>query len=185
MRIIILAALCCLFSVPVLAQRPKPQPDLDARIAKLEKDLQTLRQRVNTLQIESEKYDTAEFDLAELHKYQRINTSNGIFLISVENVERYLNGYKIKLHIGNVTSATFGGFDLSAKWGTKEPEINGGVAKWGEWYDSLKTKEEKFTQSLLPGIWNNVELILLPATPAELGYLRLSMDTNSILMREQ
>ena len=185
MRIVLLAALCCLFSVPVLAQRPKPQPDLDARITKLEKDLQTLRERVNSLELELEKYDTAEFDLSKLHKYQRINSNNGIFLVSVEDVTRYLNGYKIKLHIGNVTSATFDGFDLSAKWGTKEPDMSGGFAKWSEWYGSLKTKEEKFTQSLLPGIWNNVELILLPATPAELGYLRLKMDTNSIVMGSQ
>jgi hypothetical protein len=65
-------------------------------------------------------------------------------------------------------------------WAAAEPSIGGNIDAWSKWYDSRKTKTEKYTQELIPGAWNQVEMILLPARADELGYLEVSLATNTV-----
>ncbi|MDX6610935.1 MAG: hypothetical protein QOD75_121 [Blastocatellia bacterium] len=167
--------------------KPKPQPiDLSAGFvndeapsrAVLEKRIQQLESRVLELQLEMRKDNSAELDTTS-DSYQKVNSNNGTFLVSVAKLEPYLNGYKIFLGIGNMTTATFSGFDLSLKWAPKEPAFND---NWLSWHQNKKTKSQHFTQDLLPGRWNQVEVILTPAQAHELGYLEVSIKTNEVIL---
>jgi len=49
---------------------------------------------------------------------------------------------------------------------------------------TLKSKDEHFTRSLLPGRWNSVEMVLVPTRADELAFFQLSMKTNEISLPE-
>lgn len=121
-----------------------------------------------------------ELDASSPGSYQRLNSNNGTFLVLVSNVEKYLNGYKLTLSIGNTSSATYNGFELTLKWGQQLPPGLPDLKTFERWLNSLKTRTQSYTQELRPASWNKVEMILLPAAANELGYLELSMQTNSI-----
>ena len=186
MRAILLLAFLSVPMTVAVAQKPQPRvssnSDLEARITALEKRIGGLERRVYALEYHNRKDDTAELDVSQLDgPYQRLNTNSGTFLVSLKNIERYLNGYKATISIGNISSATFKGFELTMSWAAAEPSIsNANIDAWTKWYNSRKTKNEKYTQDLVPGAWNQVEIILLPARADELGYLEVSLATNTV-----
>lgn len=53
--------------------------------------------------------------------FQRIDTDNGSFFMSLVDVQSYLDGYKVRLNIGNPSSASYQGIRLRLKWGKAEP----------------------------------------------------------------
>jgi hypothetical protein len=110
--------------------------------------------------------------------FQRIDSDTGSFLVSCEDVTPYLDGYKIRLRIGNLSSATYNGFKLTVKWGRAMPttvdQADGGT-------NSLKEKEMSFTEDLRPGAWNSVEVVLSPAKPDQLKFLVLANMETPIL----
>lgn len=185
MRALLLLAVLGMPLTVVLGQKPQPRvntsSDLDAKIVALEKRIVGLERRVYELEYQNRKDDTAVLDISRLDgPYQRLNANSGTFLVSLKNIERYLNGYKVTISIGNVSSATFKGFDLTMTWATAEPSIGANIDGWSKWYDSRKSKTETYTQELLPGSWNQVEMILLPVRADELGYLEVSLATNTV-----
>ena len=110
--------------------------------------------------------------------FQMLDSTSGFFLVSVVDVTQYLNGYKLTLNIGNPTAATYQGFTLKIKWGRKWKE--GEWDSYEDWKKSLKEKSEFHTTVLKPGYWNQVEFIVTPSSPEELGYLELSIVTHTI-----
>src|SRR6266481_1483775 len=46
--------------------------------------------------------------------------------------------------------------------------------------EKLSIQEFLFTEKLESGAWNPAELILTPATPDQLGYLAISINTNTV-----
>jgi hypothetical protein len=181
MRLALLSFFTIILSATLaIAQRSTPpRPSAESGVTLLEDRIKRLERRVNDLEYKASKDDSVELDTGTLDgPYLRLNSNNGTFLVSLTNIEKYLNGYKVILTIGNTSSATYRGFELTLKWSTTAPE--GDINKWVEWYKARKTKTEKYTQDLVPGSWNKVEMILLPARSDELGYLEVSMETNSI-----
>jgi hypothetical protein len=177
MRVILFPIIIGLAASWAVAQRrgANNAPDLAA----LEKRITALESRVGRLEYASSKNLTAELDVSDPKGYQRLTNDSGTFLVSLAKVEKYLDGYKITISIGNITTATFNGFDLTLKSGTKEPPFSDA---WISWYKTLKTKTETYTQDLKPGLWNDVEIIIIPASPYELGYLQLKIATNKITL---
>lgn len=99
-------------------------------------DLKRLEKYVNEINEINHKYATERIELLEeylglrggahlnpstLGDFGLLRTDVGTFLISIDDVEPYLEGYKLKLKIGNITSATYGQFKLSIEWGPKRP----------------------------------------------------------------
>jgi hypothetical protein len=67
------------------------------------------------------------------------------------------------------------------KWGKEwEPSKN----NLDEWEKCLQEKEFSFPDILNPASWNDVELIISPASPEQLGYFKLSMDTDNISLNQ-
>jgi hypothetical protein len=131
--------------------------------------------------------------------YSRLDSSTGSFLISIGGVKPYADGCKVTVDIGNLTTATYKGFTMHARWGQRyHPTENKGAASgiagpwekfqagqdpWTKWHASLKQKDMSFTDALSPATWNRVELVLPSTKPEDLGYLELSnMGTNRVVM---
>jgi vacuolar-type H+-ATPase subunit I/STV1 len=179
----------------------------DRRISDLEKEITNLRAQVGKLseslrevqnfaarvridfeefKEEYNEYKDVQLDLAEPRTYQRLDSLNGTgsFLISVEDAVPYLDGYKVHLEIGNPSAARYTGFRLKMKW-TKHFPKNADLAFYGEWRKTIKEKEVSFTETLMPGMWNKIEIILSPASVDELGYFHVSLETSAIQLPSQ
>jgi hypothetical protein len=87
---------------------------------------------------------TTTFKFAE-RIYDRVDTSVGPLLLRLDNVEPYENGVKLTLALGNVHSAAFEGFELGLQW-------------------AEGNKRQAFLETLLPGRWTAVPVLLAPAT---------------------
>lgn len=112
--------------------------------------------------------------------FQRLDTNLGSFLVSIKDVSPYLNGYKIILNIGNPSAADFADATIHLKWG----KPYNAKLSMDVWENSLRSQDTKLTTNLSSATWNTVEIILAPASPDELQYLRLSMDTPSVILRK-
>jgi hypothetical protein len=143
-----------------------------------------LNERVFVLEINQ--HNEIYLDLSS-KGYRRIDTSSGFFLISLDNVIRYGNGFKLLLRVGNISTATYKGFDFKIKYGKEfdKKEWGKDPSAYDKWEKSLKLKETSFTNELEPGVWNKIDVIIAPATPEELGHITLSMQTNVLSLYQR
>jgi len=134
------------------------------------------------LESKLDQYNSVTLDPSIPKQYARVNSSSGFFLVSLQDVEPYLDGVKVWLNIGNPLSATYGGFKIKAKWGPKwnPAPVKANPNYYKEWKSALREKELSFTDSLESGRWNSVELILSPATPEDFGHLELAIETDTV-----
>jgi hypothetical protein len=178
-------------------QKHQPKPILRRGFAQMQKQVGSLENEVKNLQVklntlESKltfdeyllgtkqvQHDHITLNVAE-RTYQRLDTDNGFFLISVREATPYLNGYKIRLHIGNPSFATYEGFTVKTKWGKVYDWATYSEASFNEWQKSFQEKEVSFPDALDAGAWNNVEVILAPATADQFGYIELSLSTDTV-----
>jgi len=110
--------------------------------------------------------------------YQKLDSDGLIFLISCDDIKPYAGGYKIPLLIGNPYLIIFSGFNLSIEWGKG---YDSKKDKYTEWKNSLRNKKESFTNVLIPGQWNKVEIIIFPAKEDEIQHLKIGeMKTNDL-----
>jgi len=131
--------------------------------------------------IERGRYKSAVLDPGE-RGFSRLDTSVGSFAISLQNVTSYADGVRVRLNVGNLTTATVNGGTFLVKWGPREPstEAPDYATKFGEWSKSLREKTIDFQEDLRSGSWNSVTLTLSGLPPVQFGYLELSMETNKI-----
>ncbi|MEW6408644.1 MAG: hypothetical protein AB1488_00830 [Nitrospirota bacterium] len=109
--------------------------DLELKIYKINLEMSDLKFKIEMLIRKS-----VVLDPSSLKHYERIDTSSGFFLISLEDVTPYLDGYKLILSIGNPSSATYAGFTLRVKWGKRYYD-SGEYLKWKE----LLAKDKELT----------------------------------------
>jgi hypothetical protein len=152
-------------------------------IAALEQRVNYLSRRVWELEQKLKQYEAAELDTTG-GAFVRVDSNNASFLVRVARVEPYLNGYKVVFGIGNITTASFTGFDVVATWGIKEPNALQNFDGWMAWKNSLREKVQAFAEVLSPGKWNEVEMILTPAKADELAYLKFSMITKDVSLHK-
>jgi hypothetical protein len=150
---------------------------LQSRISDLAADNEKLSTRVLTLEITKDPYKSVALDLTS-RAYQRIDTETAAFLISVNDASPYVDGYRVKLSIGNPYCGTYSGFKLNVSWNTAVSKIR--QMGWDKWKQNERTKEISYTETLMPGSWTSVDLLLPATTADQLGYLILTMETNTI-----
>ncbi|HWE51412.1 MAG TPA: hypothetical protein VG273_16590 [Bryobacteraceae bacterium] len=151
--------------------------DLQKKVAALTRSLNDLRKSVWVL--ESQLPKSVEFDPASPGPYLRIDGGSAPLLISLGTVEPYLDGYKFTVLIGNPTTATFNGFELTAKWAPRlgaEPDADALM----KWFDSQRSKTFSRTEALPPGRWTAVDLIVPTTKPQQFGWLELSIALDQI-----
>lgn len=146
------------------------------QIEALEKRLLDAETKVWILEVTKNPYESATFDPAAAPAYQRVDTSAGTFAISIEDVKPHADGVKVRLAVGNLTTATFSGGNFKIKWGPRKDK----TTRYSDWQKSLTETEQKFTNDLRPATWNKVTLTLPGVPPDKFGYLELSLSTDQI-----
>jgi hypothetical protein len=106
--------------------------------------------------------------------YGLLKTPFGTLLISTESVEPYLDGYKIHLRIGNPTTADFSGFSL----------INSSF-QTTNFFETLQTSTNSFTDKLAAGYWTPIDFILAPANTDRLRNVSVRVELNQINLFEK
>lgn len=101
----------------------------------------------------SEGYSTIQFDL-------------GVLTISIGNVVEYANGSKVTLNFGNPLSSTINGLKAKIEYG--EVDENGMPQ-----YETAKTKDLTFAESLHSGSWTRVSVVLDGIPSSKLGFVRV------------
>ena len=146
------------------------------------KDMETLLWKYTWLESIINRFKSITIDM-NYKGFQRLDTDLGSFLVSVDGITPYLNGYKLNIAIGNPSMVEFNGFTLKMQWG-KAFDPNGKVTS-ADWKESLKSKEVKFTEHLKPGHWNKIDLALAPAKPEQLKYIEIEMEVNHVLLTSE
>lgn len=171
-----------------------PVTDLQRQVDALRLEVVTLQKSLMTLQndnlqlelrvfkLEDATYAVAALDPASLHTYERLDTAQGTFLVALEAVSPYLDGYKITLDIGNTSSAKYNGFTLHTSWNSRFDWSKFTQDTYASWQKAMRKKDDTFTNMLYPGTWNEVEVMLPTTTGDQLGYLEVSMETNTVVM---
>ena len=138
---------------------------LSTKIIKTQTALQT-----SNLEIEQLKKHTqpAILDPTAPGSYSIAYSQTGAFLVSINDAKPYLNGYKVNLSIGNLSTATYSGIKINSKWGKGEDAAN------------MQSKETSLTQDIAPGTWNKVDLILAPVKASEFNYLSINIEEDEI-----
>lgn len=158
--------------------------DLRREIASLRKSLGSLNGRIFRVEINQNANQMVSFDLTS-RSFQRLDTSTGSFLVSILEASPYLDGYRVVLSIGNPSFATYTGFRLTIKWNRNYDWEKYSEGSYEAWNKDLREKEVTFPDSLKPGAWNRVE-VLLPSTKGdELGYFVLSMATDTVSLYKE
>lgn len=162
-----------------------PQTDL---VAALEQEVSALQQRVDALEFDKMIGDwsrTNKFVSLSLDEkgYIPVETTLGQLLVASGTATPYMDGYKIDFQIGNPQSVTYDGVTVTLKWGpSANPTIFTNNTALKEWQNAQKTKTDKLLSRLLPGYWNNAEVIVAPATTEEIRNLEISIETGTLLL---
>jgi TolA-binding protein len=158
---------------------------LRVEVTTLEENLKDLAAKLGSdeylLSQKQDRQDTLVLTLTD-HTFQRLDTDTGFFLISVQEVTPYLNGYKLSLNIGNPMAAKYSGAKVKLTWNTFYDARNYTEASFKEWQKNKQEKEVVLPSTLLPGTWNSIEVILAPATTDQLGDVTFAMSTDTVFL---
>lgn len=168
-------------------QPPQPADTKSGDVKTLHQQIEEVKNKLDNLEkqttrlrfeldAEKTKYDSIVIDPSS-KGYLRLDSSTGSFLVSLRDVQPYADGYKLKLNIGNPTSATYSGFALDVKWNKSFEKFSS-----QDWDNAQHEKTFKFAEKLMPGSWNTVFLTLSPAQKEELEYIEISMTTDQVIL---
>ena len=170
---------------PSAAEQQRDIADLRAQIDSLQKKVEYFGSRESLLSIrmsnKQDREDSVTLDFTQ-NEYQRLDTDNGFLLVSAEQAVPYLNGYKIPLKIANPLSVSYSGFTAKIRWAKRYDTNQFTNDSYAAWQKSIREKEMSFPDVLEKGTSKKVELIVVPATAEELGYLKLSVNTKKVIM---
>lgn len=160
---------------------------LQSEIGSHSEELENLKAALEDLKTKTSLHD-AQLDIidereaivSEGGNYGIARTKQGIFLVSIEKLEPYLDGYKATLHIGNTGMMTMLGGDFHITWGLPWNTPN---KKLNEIFATRKSKKFSFAQSFLGGAYTAVEVALTPAKPEEVKTLNVGLSWNRISLR--
>jgi len=142
---------------------------LQRKINSLESDMAVLRFQMSFLEDGDASVSTEE------NAYSTAKTTFGSFPVIADKVEPYLDGYKVHLQVGNMTTASFNGAKVTVKWGapfnSKSPD---------EFKKKQRSKEVDLTTTFFPGSYGGFDVILSPAKPEEIKTLYVALSFNQL-----
>jgi len=138
------------------------------------------------LKLKSTDNSEALFDASESSGFSRVDSTSGFFLVSLKNVEPYLDGYKLTLNVGNPLSATYESLKFNVIWGKKLNSADSltDANAYSKWEKTLRNKEVTIADKLQPGAWNKVTLVLSPAKSDELGHIKIRLNAGQVSLRK-
>lgn len=184
------ASYCAALFGTILVVSCSGPPDLERRVTALEAANSDLASKLSAVEFSLKTLTSEEGTLDPTEKgFANMKANNWHFLVSSEDVVPYGDGQKVTLRIGNPYNITFKGFKITARYGTRAPEMpdlsdTEAFKKWSSayerWQKLLRQKELSFTDELQPGRWNRVAMILAPAKAEEVGFIGIRISTNQV-----
>ena len=105
--------------------------------------------------------------------YQTIHTDSGVFMVSLEDLKPYANGYKATFKFGNPQAIDFEDIEVGLRWGPARPADGFKTTKYPDWQKQFQEATQKLAKRLRSGSWNTVELVLAPATAEQVGQIEI------------
>jgi hypothetical protein len=128
-------------------------------------------------------FSEGEFDPTD-SKFQRIDAGAGVgsFAVSVEDVRQFGDGVRVRINLGNLTTARIAGAKLSLEYGPRKPVFGGQdyAQKRSLWEQAIQKREQDVLDRLIPGSWNPVSVVLPQIEEKNFGYLKVSIETKTI-----
>jgi hypothetical protein len=103
--------------------------------------------------------------------FELARTDYGSFLVSVGNIEPYMDGYKVTLSIGNPLDADITDGTISIKFGTSPT-------------DTLGTVSQAINQPIVGGHWTDEVIMIAPAKAEQLDYMGVSLDPTGLVLHQ-
>ena len=123
---------------------------------------------------------TVEIDPAVPNQYLRLDSTSGFFVVSLKDITPYLDGFRVTLEVGNLTSARYVGFKLNATWGPRFDYSKYSAEAYQKWESQKQTNSFPYTDPIVTATWNKVDLILPSTSSSQLGFINVSIDTNIV-----
>lgn len=155
----------------ITALKAAVNDDLPAQIKKLQSNLYELNSKVAGLGVQ------AGTVTADSQSYTIVSTRHGPFTVALVGLTPYLDGYKAKLRVGNMSSAIFKGAKIDASWG---PLISAGV---DDYLKNRKNKEFDLSTEFKGQSFTEFEIALSPAKPDEVKEIDIGLDFNVVSLR--
>jgi hypothetical protein len=161
--IFLFMTICCfVFGCDKKAEPPKPAPpkeeakpeSMENKVTGMELDLAFLKIQVNNMSNGFANVSTEE------KGYAIAQTKYGSFVVRCKNVTPYLDGYKVQIGIGNLTTAQFTGAKIHLVWGK----------------DFINRKDMSVTNKFPPGRYTTIEVVLTPAKPEDIKTFTMNLD---------
>lgn len=137
-----------------------------AIIDEIQKDIKSINQKINNLDNRiwnnNEKYKQAVFT-APGEGYSRVDSEEGMFFITYDKKEPYMEGKMLTFTIGNPQSCSYVGFELTVAYTENLP-------------GNIQTISCEYEETLYPG-WNTVYFYIPNKNP---NYIQVTIKTNVI-----
>ncbi len=155
------------------------------KIGELETKIQILETRNNTLgsevgrlrfQVYNLTKKTASFTPSSTG-FSTVSTHAGNLVVSLQDIKKYANGYKLVFDIGNPTLATFHDASMNITW-NKDWDTE--AQSFEEWQANQRSTQITLGKTLLPGRWNVVTVIISPAKEDDIAAIDVELVTNTI-----
>lgn len=165
-----------LFFLVVAAACSNDSKHLEERFERLSNSIKELDNKTEraearlSARIDDESIRQVQLNCSEPNGFARVESNNGTFYIGCEDVQPFLDGFKLILRIGNPYFAAYGAAALHLSWWSGLPSARHSV-------------QVTLTGKLRPGIWNRVEVRLTPATNDDLKSTFVSLEVNQVSLR--
>jgi hypothetical protein len=162
-----------------LYSKPDPNPYLMATptgVASVDSKAKKILWVADSNMATKSDFDNDAFIDVNSKAFSPAKSAEGTFLISCQGVEPYLEGYKVHLQVGNPTTLMVDNPKLTIEWGPADS----GKDSYDAWKKALRQTTVTLNESLRPGFWNNVEVIVSPAKANELAHFKVSIETDSV-----
>jgi len=103
--------------------------------------------------------------------FNAIQSNYGPLFVSLESLTPYANGYKAVFDFGNPAAADFDGGEFEIWWG---PALDFKKTTLAEWDKQTQHKTYTFSERLMGGTWNPLEVILAPATAGQIAAISIN-----------
>jgi hypothetical protein len=113
----------------------------------------------------------------------------GAFPVTIEDVQPYLDGYKVQMCIGNLTAAQMNNVVIHVDYGPRVRDFQPGKGKeiMEQYLESARINSERkqslsvnVTKSLPAASWTSFEVIIVHVSAEDIGQLEVGLDIKGI-----
>jgi len=187
--------------------------DARSRLSKLEAQVSGLETRLATSEDQAKKLSSSLWNV-QVEMWSKIETESaavvdpsskgysiarneyGAFPVIIEDAQTYLDGHKIKLRVGNLTSAAMTDVKLELVYGVRDPAYptrdatlsDADNTKAFQQYLATVEQNKKTRRTLTvdagkdfaPASWNIVEAIISPSKAEDLGRIEVKVKVSGM-----